>query len=55
MTAIILLILWIVLCAADRYLYGETVRKHGPQWNYWPLSGFYVAWKNRNKPYNKSS
>lgn len=42
-TALIILASLIVINAIDVILYINTVIKYGPQYNIWPLSGFYVA------------
>jgi hypothetical protein len=33
----------------DGFLYSRITKRHGPQFNYWPGSGYYVAWKHRRK------
>lgn len=49
MSGEIFLLIWIALLITDTIFYGRVVRKHGPQWNYWPLGGLWLAWKHRNK------
>lgn len=44
MSYILIGILGAVL-GGDLALYILTVTKCGPQWNLWPLSGYWVAWK----------
>jgi hypothetical protein len=41
--------LFIILGVLDCWLYCKVVDRHGPQWKVWPGSGFYVAWKYRDK------
>lgn len=40
---------WILFNAFDVLLYVQTINKVGALNNLWPGSGFYVAWKHRNK------
>lgn len=46
----IILILFVLFCLLDAALYVYVVERYGPQNELWPGSGFYVAWKYRNKP-----
>ena len=43
----IIVLAWIVFTVLDVSLYIATVSRHGPQWNSWPGSGFYVWWIHR--------
>ena len=46
---LILLILLIAIAVGDWALYAYVVLKHGPQYNWWPLSGYFVWWKHRKE------
>ena len=45
--ALLVVLLWVPLCAMDAHLYCVTVRRHGSQGKLWFGSGFYVWWKHR--------
>lgn len=57
-TAVLLTILWWIFCLVDALLFSKTLfkptvtldefRAHGI-WRFAPGSGFYLAWKYRNR------
>ena len=42
----IVLFVCLIVNVLDVFFYARVVSLHGPQYNYWPLSGFYLAFKH---------
>lgn len=49
MLDLFLIITIFTIFAGDTVLYGIVVKRHGSQWKWWPLSGYYVWMKHREK------